>query len=68
MARYDERQRLFGTRVIARARKLGRHLEAQMKPREARTEDELLQDPEVVMREVGARLCEIPELYELVQR
>jgi 2-polyprenyl-6-methoxyphenol hydroxylase-like FAD-dependent oxidoreductase len=68
LQRYDARQRLFGTRVVARARKLGRHLEAQGKPREERTGDELYQDPAIVMREVGARLCEIPELYELVPR
>jgi 2-polyprenyl-6-methoxyphenol hydroxylase-like FAD-dependent oxidoreductase len=68
LARYDVRQRLFGTRAVARARKLGRHIEAQtMKRRDERTGDELVQDPAVVMREVGARLCEIPELYELVR-
>jgi 2-polyprenyl-6-methoxyphenol hydroxylase-like FAD-dependent oxidoreductase len=69
LALYDTRQRLFGTRVVARARKLGTHLEAQKsKPRELRTPEELDQDPAVVMREVGARLCEIPELFELVER
>jgi 2-polyprenyl-6-methoxyphenol hydroxylase-like FAD-dependent oxidoreductase len=69
LARYDASRRLFGTRVIARARKLGTHLEAQVsKPREERTAEELHQDPAIVMREVGARLCEIPELFELVPR
>ena len=67
LARYDIRQRLFGTRVVERARRLGAHLEAQFaKPRELRTAEELYQDPEVVMREIGARLSDIPELRELI--
>jgi 2-polyprenyl-6-methoxyphenol hydroxylase-like FAD-dependent oxidoreductase len=67
LARYDAARRLFGTRAVARARKLGAHIEAQTsKPRELRTPEELHQDPAVVMRDVGARLAEIPELAELV--
>ena len=69
LARYDVERRLFGTRAVARARKLGAHIEAQVsKPRALRTAEELYQDPAVVMREVGARLSEIPELAELVPR
>ncbi len=67
LARYDASRRLFGARVVARARKLGIHLEAQTtRPRALRTPEELHQDPAIVMREVGARLCEIPELFELI--
>ena len=54
LAQYDARQRVFGKRVVERARRLGAHLEAQVaKPRELRTAEELYQDPEVVMREIG---------------
>lgn len=64
---YDGLQREFGTRLVARARRIGAHLEAQGKPRELRAPEELHQNPEVFMRESGARLKDIPELIELVR-
>ena len=66
--RYDERQHLFGTRVIARARRIGAHLGAQaMKPPHTWTEEERHSNPERMMRESGARLRDVPELIELVR-
>lgn len=68
LAKYDAAQRLFGSRVVARGRRIGAHLEAQLsKPREARTPEELHQDPQWVMRESARRLSEIPELMEAVR-
>lgn len=64
----DNAQRLFGTRVVARGRLIGAHLEAQLsKPRELRTPQELHQDPQWVMRESARRLQEIPELVDAVR-
>ncbi|MBC7804266.1 MAG: hypothetical protein H7Y16_10350, partial [Candidatus Parcubacteria bacterium] len=48
--------------AVARGRWLGRHLEAQLKPREQRSATELNQYPEEVLREVGKQIREIPEL------
>lgn len=68
LERYDEKQRLFGTRVVERARRLGAHLEAQVtKPRELRTPEELYQEPEVVMREIGRPLRDTPEIKDLLK-
>ena len=68
LARYNQRQHLFGTRVIARARRVGAHLGAQKtKPPESWTPEERHQDPLVMMRDSGARLRDIPELIELVR-
>ncbi len=68
LARYHERQHLFGTRVIARARRIGAHLGAQaMKAPERWTPEERHQNPERMMRESGARLRDVPELIELVR-
>ena len=68
LARYNTRQHLFGSRVIARARRVGAHLGAQAtKPPETWTEQERHQDPIRMMRESGARLRDIPELIELVR-
>jgi len=67
LKQYDRLQREFGTRLVARARRIGAHLEAQGKPRELRTSEELHQNPQVFMRESGARLRDIPELIELVK-
>jgi 2-polyprenyl-6-methoxyphenol hydroxylase-like FAD-dependent oxidoreductase len=67
LATYDVAQRLFGSRVVARGRRIGAHLEAQSKPRGARTPEELHQDPQWVMRESARRLAEIPDLMEAVQ-
>lgn len=69
LERYHERQHLFGTRVIARARHVGAHLGARAtKPPETWTEQERHQDPVFMIRESGARLRDVPELIELVRR
>jgi len=62
LARYDRERRLFGTRVVARSRRLGAYIEAQLKPPESRTAKECDQRPEVVLREIGAKLANIDEL------
>ena len=62
LARYDAERRLFGTRVVARSRRLGAYIEAQLKPPELRTAEECDQRPEVVLREIGAQLANISEL------
>jgi len=62
LARYDRERTRFGERVVARARRLGAYLEAQLKPLENRLPEEREQRPEVVMREIGARLADIREL------
>jgi 2-polyprenyl-6-methoxyphenol hydroxylase-like FAD-dependent oxidoreductase len=68
LQRYHERQHLFGTRIIARARRVGAHLGAQtMKPPQTWTEDERHSNPLRMMQESGARLRDIPELIELVR-
>ena len=54
LARYDGERRLFGTRIVARARRLGAYIEAQLKPPAERTEAERQPPPEVLMREIGA--------------
>lgn len=67
LAAYDVQQREFGNRVVARARYIGSHLEAQAKPREARTAAELHRDPAQVMRESGAQMADVPELISVVR-
>ena len=68
LARYHERQHLFGSRVIARARKVGAHLGAQAtKPPQTWTPEERHSDPLKMMKDSGARLRDIPELIELVR-
>lgn len=68
LAQYSARQCLFGSRVIARARRVGAHLGAQAtKPPQTWTAEERHQDPLRMMRESGARLRDIPELIELVR-
>lgn len=68
LARFSERQHLFGTRVVARARLVGAHLGAQTtKPPETWTERERHQNPVRMMNESGARLRDVPELIELVR-
>jgi 2-polyprenyl-6-methoxyphenol hydroxylase-like FAD-dependent oxidoreductase len=59
---YDRERRLFGTRVVARSRRLGAYIEAQLKPPELRTPEECDQRPEIVLREIGAKLANIHEL------
>jgi 2-polyprenyl-6-methoxyphenol hydroxylase-like FAD-dependent oxidoreductase len=68
LARFSERQHLFGTRVVARARMVGAHLGAQAtKPSETWTERERHQNPVRMMNESGARLRDVPELIEVVR-
>jgi 2-polyprenyl-6-methoxyphenol hydroxylase-like FAD-dependent oxidoreductase len=62
LVRYDRERRLFGTRVVARARRLGAYIEARLKSPELRTLEECDQRPEIVMREIGANLADIGEL------
>ncbi len=61
LARYQRERQLFGERIVARARRLGAYLEAQLKPAGQRTGAELIQHPETVMREIGASLVDIRE-------
>ena len=67
LQQYNNLQLEFGTRLVARARRIGAHVQAQGKPRELRTPEELHQNPQVFMRESSARLKDIPELIELVR-
>ena len=68
LARYNTRQHLFGTRVVARACRVGAHLGAQAtKPPTLWTAEERHQDPVRMMNESGARLRDVPELNELVR-
>jgi len=53
LARYDRARRLFGSRIVERARKLGAYIEAQLKPPAQRTEAERQPSPEYLMREIG---------------
>ena len=62
LARYERERRLFGARVVARSRRLGAYIEAQLKPPALRTPEECDQRPEVVLREIGAKLANISEL------
>jgi 2-polyprenyl-6-methoxyphenol hydroxylase-like FAD-dependent oxidoreductase len=66
LSQYDREAGEFGRRAVARARYLGAHLEAQHKPRELRTPHELSRDPAKWIRESGARLRDVPELFEAV--
>lgn len=68
LERYHQRQHLFGTRVVARARHVGAHLGARAtKPAQTWTERERHQDALTMMRESGARLRDVPELIEVVR-
>jgi 2-polyprenyl-6-methoxyphenol hydroxylase-like FAD-dependent oxidoreductase len=59
---YERERQLFGSRVVARSRRLGAYLEAQRKPRAQRSASELHRDPEVALRETGSPLINIREL------
>ena len=62
LARYDTERRVFGERIVARARKLGAYLEARLKPEAERTEAEREPPAEVLMREIGSSSVDIAEL------
>ena len=53
LSRYDRERTLFGSRIVARARRLGAYIEAQLKPPSERTEAERQPPPEFLMREIG---------------
>jgi 2-polyprenyl-6-methoxyphenol hydroxylase-like FAD-dependent oxidoreductase len=59
---YDRQRRLFGSRIVARARRLGAYIEAQLKPRAERTEAERQPPPEYLMREIGTVTLDIRAL------
>jgi 2-polyprenyl-6-methoxyphenol hydroxylase-like FAD-dependent oxidoreductase len=62
LARYDRERRLFGSRIVERARKLGAYIEAQLKPPGSRTEAERQPPPETLMREIGTITLDIEAL------
>ena len=53
LSRYDRARRLFGTRIVARARRLGAYIEAQLKPPAERTDAERQPPPDYLMHEIG---------------
>lgn len=62
LARYDAERRVFGERIVARARKLGAYLEARLKSPAQRTEAEREPPAEVLMRDIGSSSVDIAEL------
>jgi 2-polyprenyl-6-methoxyphenol hydroxylase-like FAD-dependent oxidoreductase len=62
LAAYDSERRLFGSRIVARARRLGAYIEAQLKPPAERTEAERQPPPEFLMREIGTISLDIHAL------
>jgi 2-polyprenyl-6-methoxyphenol hydroxylase-like FAD-dependent oxidoreductase len=62
LAGYDRERRLFGSRLVARGRRLGAYIEAQLKPPSERTESDRQPPPEYLMREIGAISLDLREL------
>jgi len=62
LGRYDRERRLFGSRVVERARRLGAYIEAQLKPPAERTEAERQPPPDYLMREIGTITLDIEAL------
>ena len=62
LARYDRERRLFGSRIVARARRLGACIEAHLKPPAERTAAERQPPPEYLMREIGTITLDIKAL------
>jgi 2-polyprenyl-6-methoxyphenol hydroxylase-like FAD-dependent oxidoreductase len=62
LARYDKERRIFGERIVARARRLGAYLAARLKPPAERTEAEREPPAEVLMREIGSSSVDIAEM------
>ncbi len=54
LARYEREQLAFGRAIVAHSRYLGAYLEAQLKPREARSAAELKRDPLQIIADYGA--------------
>jgi 2-polyprenyl-6-methoxyphenol hydroxylase-like FAD-dependent oxidoreductase len=62
LASYDRERRLFGSRIVERARRLGAYIEAQTKPPAKRTEAERQPPPDYLMREIGTITLDIEAL------
>ncbi|HUZ75599.1 MAG TPA: FAD-dependent monooxygenase [Stellaceae bacterium] len=62
LARYDRERCAFGNALVVRGRRLGAHLEAQLKPPEARSPEERAHDPVAVLRDYGAAVLTAEEL------
>jgi len=62
LVRYDRERRPFGTRIVARARRLGAYIEAQLKPPAERAEHERQPPTETIMREIGSMAVDIRAL------
>ena len=62
LARYDAERRVFGERIVARARKLGAYLQAQLKPPAERTEAEREPPADVLLREIGSSSVDLADL------
>jgi 2-polyprenyl-6-methoxyphenol hydroxylase-like FAD-dependent oxidoreductase len=62
LERYDRERRLFGSRIVARARRLGAYIEAQQKPAAQRAAHERQPPPETIMREIGSMAVNLREL------
>jgi len=62
LARYDRERRLFGSRIVERARRLGAYIEAQTKPPAERTAAERQPPPDYLMREIGTISLDIHAL------
>jgi len=62
LARYDRLRGEFGRRCVARGRRIGAFIEARAGTGPGASAAHLDQSPERILREVGARLSDIPEL------
>jgi len=62
LERYDRERRLFGSRLVARGRRLGAYIEAALKPPGERSESERQPTPEFLMQEVGTISLDLREL------
>lgn len=61
LERYDRERRLFGSRVVARARRLGAYIEAHRKPAAQREAHERQPPSEQIMREIGSMAVDLRE-------
>ena len=66
LSRYDRERRLFGSRIVARARRLGAYIEAQLKPPAERTERDRQPPTETIMREIGSMAVDLRGLTAAV--
>ena len=62
LGRYDRSRGEFGRRCVARARALGAYIEARARPGACWTTEALDQSPERILREIGAKIADIPAL------